>query len=124
MNDKNKKAETLRKRLKRRRQGAVSQTLPTYDESLPRFASHLFATQGGIEELKNAKIIVASLENYSKPILLFGRSASKRCINGGESVLALMTHVSSFEELQFVLAAIVKFLGQPNTDGEEWRDRF
>jgi hypothetical protein len=30
--------------------------------------------------------------------------------------------VNSFNELQFVIAAVAKFVGVPSTDGEPWKD--
>ncbi|HWL09726.1 MAG TPA: hypothetical protein VNQ76_15045 [Planctomicrobium sp.] len=97
--------------------------IPDYDELLPRFKEHPMATVNGIHELKEAAVIVATSAIYEELLVLYGADIVERARDEGErEVRAFPVEVSSFEELQFVLSAIQKFVGPPDTDGESWRD--
>ena len=93
--------------------------LPTYEELLPIFSDHLFATEEGIDILRkhdHSTIILAANDAYDKHLVLFGAEL----VNSNEK--AMVVRVSSFSELQFAIAAIRKFVGIPSTDGSPWKD--
>lgn len=97
--------------------------IPDYDELLPRFKGHPLATVNGIHELKEAAVIVATSAIYEELLVLYGADVVERAREEGDrEVPAFPVEVSSFEELQFVLSAIQKFVGPPVTNGESWRD--
>ena len=97
--------------------------IPDYDELLPRFKGHPLATVNGIHELKEAAVIVATSAIYENTLVLYGADVVEHARDEGErEVRAFPVEVSSFEELQFVLSAIQKFVGPPVTNGESWRD--
>lgn len=76
-----------------------------------------------IHQLKEAAVIVATSAIYEKPLILYGAEVVEHARDEGDGeVPVLPVEVSSFEELQFVLSAIQKFVGQPDTNGEPWRD--
>lgn len=97
--------------------------LPDYDELQSKFEGHMIATEDGIQQLQEATVIVAVSDARDQPLLLYGRQAVEEARETGvEEIPAFPIPVASFEELQFVLAAIRKFVGEPETDGGPWRD--
>ena len=96
--------------------------IPWFDELLPRFKGHPMATVGFIDKLKAAAVIVAICSAREQMLLLYGADIFEHAREHGEEVPVFPVEVSSFKELQFVLSAIQKFVGQPNTDGEPWWD--
>lgn len=95
--------------------------IPYFDELLPRYKVHPLANVKSIRQLKEAAVIMATSAIYEKPLILYGADVFERA-RDDEEVTILSVEVSSFEELQFVLSAIQKFVGQPDTNGEPWRD--
>lgn len=100
--------------------------LPTYDELLPLFSDHRFATEDGIQSLRNHDrtiIILATNDAYDKPLVLYGAElVEMQQKEGARSVKAVAFPVTSYRELQFTIAAIAKFLGVPSTDGSPWKE--
>jgi len=104
---------------------ARASALPKYEELLPLFSDHPFATEEGIALLKRhdrSHVILATNDVYPDPLVLFGDDIAEKHRRAGTSVMAVRIQVSSFSELQFVIAAIHKVVGMPSTDGTPWKD--
>ncbi len=99
-------------------------SLPTYEELLPLFGSHDFASEEGVRFLKNhdRKVpIVATGGDENVSVALYGADIVERLKKAGQdSTPAVTVTVSSYSELQFVIAAIAKFVGVPSTSAECW----
>jgi hypothetical protein len=100
--------------------------LPSYEELLPLFRDHLLATDRGTDWLKNhdrAVPILASNPAFEQHLILYGAETVRRRKELGQgTVSARILTISSYPELQFVIAAIQKFVGVPSTDGSAWKD--
>lgn len=100
--------------------------LPTYEELLPLFSDHRLAGGEGIMLLKNHDRnlpIVASRGGGEAYLVLYGAEGVERRKNAGQSSMKWTPfEVGSDSELQFVIAAIAKFVGVPSTDGTPWQD--
>ena len=101
-------------------------SLPKYEDLLPQFSGHVFANEEGIEVLRNhdrSMPIVASNEAYEKMLPLYVPESLAQASETDQGTVQLLDmKVSSFTELQFVIAAIAKYVGPPCTDGHEWSD--
>jgi hypothetical protein len=100
--------------------------LPTYEELLPLYSDHNLARSEGIRLLKNHDRnipIVASRDNGEDYLVLYGADLVEQQKKSRRSnVQATVFPVNSYSELQFVIAAIAKFVGVPSTDGKPWKD--
>jgi hypothetical protein len=102
--------------------------LPTYEDLLPLHSEHDFATEEGIKFLQNhdKDMPIAArrddrgglLRVYSPDLAIQRQQAEK----GDATIQVRVLSVTSFSELQFVIAAIAKFVGTPCTDGTPWED--
>lgn len=97
-------------------------SIPDYEDMVNRFSDHPFATAEGLEILKSAEVIVAQSDLDDRYLVLYGEAKVEKSREANEKqVKAMPISVSSFEELQFVLSAIRKFVGPPDTDGSPWQ---
>jgi hypothetical protein len=100
--------------------------LPTYEELLPLFIDHPLADEEGIRTLKNHDRrlpILASRYDGKEYLVLFGADIVRRQKKSGKChVPGVVLPVGSYSELQFVIAAVAKFVGVPSTDGKAWQD--
>ena len=99
--------------------------LPKYEDLLPLFRDHVFANEEGAKSLAEhdpSVIIVATNAAYEKPLCLFGIDIVEQHLRADKSTAMVRSiPVGSFSELQFVIAAIAKFVGIPSTDGDPWK---
>lgn len=101
----------------------MGHNIPEYDDLLPAFEHHPLATKAGIEDLQRASIVVAHSDVLDDQLVLYGQNEFQHISEEGErEEYVFFIHVHSFRELQFVLSAIRKFVGPPNTDGEPWKE--
>ena len=99
--------------------------IPDYDSLQPLFSGHRAASESGIEQLKKAKIIVATSPSEDAPLLLFGAAEVEQLRKQGKETGGILyIPVESFQQLQLVLATSRKFVGPPDTDGGPWRDNW
>lgn len=100
--------------------------LPTYEELLPLFNDHVFATEEGVKALREhdrSAVIAAANDAYDRPLVLYGADLiDQQKKEGKTSVKSVVFPVGNFSELQFIIAAIAKFVGVPSTDGGPWKD--
>jgi hypothetical protein len=93
--------------------------LPTYEELLPLFSDHVFATEEGVKALREhdrSAVIAAANDAYDRPLVLYGADLiDQQKKEGKTSVKSVVFPVGSFSELQFIIAAIAKFVGVPST---------
>jgi hypothetical protein len=105
---------------------AFMAALPDYEALLPMFSDHDFSTPAGVQLLRNhhrSHVIVAVNDAYEQPLVLYnGELVDQLRAKGSSQVPIVPIPVASFHELQFVIAAIAKFIGRPCTDGEPWKD--
>lgn len=100
--------------------------LPKYEDLLPLFSDHRFATEEGIKTLREHDrtiLIVAENGRYDTPLVLYGAELIEKAEKAGKAEMKVRAFpVESYSELQFTIAAIAKFVGVPSTDGGPWKD--
>ena len=96
------------------------------EELLPLFSDHLLATEEGVRSLREhdrSIIIVATNDAYDKQLVLYGADLIEQQRKAGKTDWQVRPiPVNSFIELQFVIAAVAKFVGVPSTDDVQCKD--
>ena len=84
-----------------------------YGHFKPAFDGHYLATDEGIEELRQAKVVTVSTSSEDRPVALFGLEEAKQPNGeGAEHDGVFNIRVFSADELVFVLSAVLCFKGR------------
>lgn len=102
---------------------AFAANLPNYDELLPQFEEHPLARPEIIEQLKQQRMILALNRDIEGQMILFGLEDYRRSLKLPRKYEpAFVVEVRTYRELQFLVAAIHKFVGLPCNDGSPWKE--
>lgn len=84
-----------------------------YGHFKPAFEGHYLATDEGIEELRQAKVVTVSTSSEDRPVVLFGlEEAEQANAEGAEHDAVFNIRVFSADELVFVLSAVLEVKGK------------
>lgn len=99
------------------------------DEHAPKLISRTCATvEEAVRSSRGCDVIVAVSAAGEKIVVLYGAEKVRQFVEQGQGdytkwVVAEIT-VRNFEELQSAIAAVRKYIGNPDTDGSGYRDHF